>query len=81
MQLGSTCPHHPRGRICAAEKSFFSYFCCISPAPSLLAALGGLPGCVHVDSGYRLRPPLCETLGPGEGTQDPFSPYPVFVKN
>lgn len=43
MQLGSTCPHHPRGRICAAGKSFFSYFCCISPAPSLLAALGGLP--------------------------------------
>ena len=55
-----------------------------SPGPGSLQ-LGGafpdtLPAGPRVGSRHCLRPPLGASLGPAEGTQDPFAPYPIFVE-
>lgn len=74
-------PIIPGAEFVQLERAFLATSAASPPPPPCWRPWVGCPGCVHVDSGYRLRPPLCETLGPAEGTQDPFSPYPVFVKN
>ena len=79
MQLGSVRTHLP-GCICAVGRSVSS-FLCLRLLPPPTCRWQPWMGCPAVSTGQQMLSEASSgaSLGPREGTQDPFAPYPVFL--